>query len=82
MRQFRRAKQQFVNVLTRAISCMIGRLYFYFGQENDAGGEYGKMYNAGAQKMANTPIALYGNVCYHCIIPVEYAYSTTIGIGS
>ena len=45
------------------------------------GGKSGKMYNGRAQKMANTPIALFGNVCYHYIIPVEYAYSTKIGIG-
>ena len=46
------------------------------------GGKSGKMYNGRAQKMANTLIALWRNVCYHYIIPVEYAYSTKIGIGS
>ena len=46
------------------------------------GGKSGKMYNGRAQKLANALIALWRNVCYHYIIPVEYAYSTKIGIGS
>ena len=43
--------------------------------------EKGKMHKLCSQKMAMCPIAYSPKIWYHFSIPVEYAYSTKIGIG-
>ena len=52
-----------------------GKRYVGISSDCEKRWRNGKGYET-QQKMANTPIALLGNVWYHFIIPVEYAYST------
>lgn len=42
--------------------------------------DFGKIYNYGKRKLSESTIEVPKKICYHFIIPVEYAYSTKIGI--